>query len=278
MPGKVILLTGASSGIGYETAVALARQGHKVYGAARRLEKMQPLAEYGVVPVKMDLTVPESVEAAVEQVIAAEGHIDVLVNNAGYGYFGSIENVPMEDARREIEVNVFGLAAITRLVLPHMRERRSGRIVNIASIAGRAPFYYGGWYNVSKYAVEAFSDALRMEMKPFGVDVCIIEPGPIKTDWGIIAAQHLCESCGETAYSDSALTMAGNIRRAYSSNLFPGPEVISRAILRAVNSRRPRTRYHAGPFSCATIFFHTLLPDRWWDALMRILGRREFRV
>ena len=177
MKQKVILLTGASSGIGYDTATRLARQGHKVYGAARRIDKMQPLKKLGVTPIKMDVTDDASMIAGVNAVLEAEGRIDVLVNNAGYGYFGAIENVSMEEARKQLEVNVFGLARLTQLVIPHMRQQGSGRIVNLASIAGKLALYFGGWYHVSKFAVEGFSDALRMELKPFGIDVVIIEPG-----------------------------------------------------------------------------------------------------
>ena len=169
---KVILLTGASSGIGYDTAVALAQQGHKVYAAARRVERMEPLRQYGIVPLKMDVTDEASMQEGVKTLLDAEGRIDVLINNAGYGYFGAVENVPMDDARNQLEVNVFGLARLCQLVLPTMRVQHSGRIINTASVAGRAVFYYGGWYHVSKYAVESLSDAMRMELKPFGIDAC----------------------------------------------------------------------------------------------------------
>ena len=200
MKQKVILLTGASSGIGFDTATRLAKQGHKVYGAARRIDKMQPLKELGVTPIKMDVTDDASMIAGVNAVLEAEGRIDVLVNNAGYGYFGAIENVSMEEARKQLEVNVFGLARLTQLVIPHMRQQGSGRIVNLASIAGKLALYFGGWYHVSKFAVEGFSDALRMELKPFGIDVVIIEPGGIRTEWGVIAADHLAESSKGTVY------------------------------------------------------------------------------
>ena len=197
---KVILITGASSGIGFDAAQTLARQGHKVYAAARRVELMEPLKADGVQILKMDVTDEASMQQGVNEVIQAEGKIDVLINNAGYGFFGAIETVPLEEARRQVEVNVFGLARLTQLVLPQMRQQGSGRIINTSSIAGKMVFYMGGWYNVTKYSVEAFSDALRMEMKPFGIDVVMIEPGAIKTDWGIIAARHLKESAKGTAY------------------------------------------------------------------------------
>ena len=138
---------------------------------------MEPLKAYGVHVIKMDVTDERSMQDGVETLIQAMGHIDVLINNAGYGYFGAIENVPMEEARRQLEVNVFGLARLTQLVLPYMRQQKSGRIINTSSIAGKMVFYMGGWYNITKYSVEAFSDALRMEMKPYGIDVVMIEPG-----------------------------------------------------------------------------------------------------
>ena len=213
---EVILITGASSGIGFDAAATLARQGHRVYAAARRVDLMEPLKESGVVPLQMDVTDEASMEAGVRTVLTAEGRIDVLVNNAGYGYFGAIENVSMEEARRQLEVNVFGLARLCQLVLPSMREQGSGRIVNTASVAGKTVLYFGGWYHVSKYSVEALSDALRMELKPFGIDVSMIEPGGIRTDWGIIAADHLAESSKGTPYEAEGLREAETMRKAYS--------------------------------------------------------------
>ena len=272
---KVILLTGASSGIGYDTAVALAQQGHKVYAAARRVERMEPLRQYGIVPLKMDVTDEASMKEGVKTLLEAEGRIDVLINNAGYGYFGAVENVPMDDARNQLEVNVFGLARLCQLVLPTMRAQHSGRIINTASVAGRAVFYYGGWYHVSKYAVESLSDAMRMELKPFGIDVVIIEPGAIKTNWGIIAADHLIESSRGTAYEQTGTMMANNLRNMYLSNTISNPAVVRKAIVRAVNARRPCTRYRIGRMANAIVFFHWLLPTRWWDAFLRLMGKRK---
>lgn len=272
---KVILLTGASSGIGYDTAVALAQQGHKVYTAARRVERMEPLRQYGIVPLKMDVTDEASMQEGVKTLLDAEGRIDVLINNAGYGYFGAVENVPMDDARNQLEVNVFGLARLCQLVLPTMRAQHSGRIINTASVAGRAVFYYGGWYHVSKYAVESLSDAMRMELKPFGIDVVIIEPGAIKTNWGIIAADHLIESSKGTAYEQTGTMMANNLRNMYLSNTISDPAVVRKAIVRAVNARRPCTRYRIGRMANAIVFFHWLLPTRWWDAFLRLMGKRK---
>ena len=266
---KVILITGASSGIGFETAQTLARQGHKVYAAARRVELMEPLKSDGVKVLRMDVTEQASMAAGVQAVLEAERRIDVLVNNAGYGYFGAVENVTMEEARRQVEVNVFGLAELCKLVLPVMRKQGSGRIINTSSIAGKTVLPFGAWYHVTKYSVEALSDALRMEMKPFGVDVVLIEPGGIKTDWGIIAAKHLAESSKGTAYEEDALREAELMHKGYSGNYLSAPRVVTRAISQAVNSRRPRPRYRIGRGACSMVFLHTVLPARWWDGMMR---------
>lgn len=265
-----ILVTGASSGIGYSVASELARMGHTVFAGARRVALMEPLKELGVTPVALDVTD----EASVDACLSVVGPVDVLVNNAGFGYFGAIENVPMEEARRQLEVNLFGLALLCRKVLPGMRQQGFGKIINISSVAGRACLYFGGWYHVSKYAVEAFSDSLRMEVKPFGVDVVLIEPGGIRTDWGIIAARHLEESSKGTAYEDDALRQAHTMQKGYSSTLLAPPEAVTRAIVRAVQARRPRARYLTGSGAHLVVFFHTLLPTRWWDALVRLLASK----
>ncbi|MBQ3814292.1 MAG: SDR family NAD(P)-dependent oxidoreductase [Bacteroidales bacterium] len=265
----IVLVTGASSGIGYSSAINLAGKGHKVYAAARRMERMEPLREYGIVPVSLDVTSEESMQACIDGILAAEGRIDVLVNNAGYGYFGAVENVSMPEARRQLEVNVFGLARLTQLVLPSMRKQGFGRIVNVGSVAGRIVLPFGGWYHVSKYAVEALSDALRIEVKPFGIDVVLIEPGGIGTEWGNIAADHLEESCAGTPYAASAQKEARLMHFAYSGKYLSGPKVVSHAISRAVNARHPRHRYHPGSGSYFLLWLHALLPARWWDLLMR---------
>ena len=283
MSQKVILLTGASSGIGRETALRLARQGHIVYGAARRLQLLEPLRAQGVRPLQLDVTDADSCRAAVQTVIQAEGHIDVLINNAGYGHFGAVEDVPLDEARRQLDVNLFGLARLTQLVLPHMRRQHHGRIINTSSIGGHFTSYLGAWYHVSKYAVEAFSDALRMELRPHGIDVVLIEPSSIRTPWGDIAVQHLEEvaqplpspssvssSEGHTgAYLSESRRTAAFIRRLWSSSLISGPRVVTAAISSAVNARRPRARYVPGRFGRTLILLHTLLPTRLFDYLMR---------
>ena len=230
---------------------------------------MEPLREFGVTPVYLDVTSEESIA----ECLATVGEVDVLVNNAGYGYFGAIENVPLEDARGQMEVNLFGLAALCRAVLPGMRSRGFGRIINVSSVAGRGVLYFGGWYHVSKFAVEAFSDALRIEMKPFGVDVVLIEPGGIRTPWGDIAADHLHDSSVGTPYEVPALNEARTLKWAYSRRLLSKPEVVQRAISRAVRARHPRARYIVGFGARSLLFWHAILPTRWWDALARLGGR-----
>ena len=273
---KVILITGASSGIGFDAARTLARQGHRVYAAARRVERMEPLKADGVIPLRLDVTDEASMQEAVRTILEAEGRIDALVNNAGYGYFGAIENVSMEEARRQLEVNVFGMARLCQLVLPSMREQGSGRIVNISSVAGKAVMYFGGWYHVSKYSVEALSDALRMEVKPFGIDVALIEPGGIRTDWGLIAADHLAESSKGTPYEKEGVRESETLRKAYSIRLLSKPQVVTRAISKAINRKHPRARYRIGFGADTLVFFHTLLPTRWWDAMVREGGKIKF--
>lgn len=254
--------------MGFDAARALAQKGFEVYGAARRVALMDPLKEYGVIPLQLDVTSEESIDAC----LAATGPLDVLVNCAGYGSFGAIENVPLEEGRRQMEVNLFGLAAITKKVLPGMRERGRGRIINISSVAGKAVLYFGGWYHVSKYSVEAFSDALRIEMKPFGVDVVLIEPGMTKTDWGFIAADHLAKSSEGTPYEEPARNEAQAMRNCFDGHMPSPPSVVTRAIVRAATARRPKARYRVAAGAFTMVFWHAVLPTRWWDAIARQLG------
>ncbi len=267
----VILITGASSGIGYEAARMLALQGHVVYGAARRVGRMEPLREVGVVPIGLDVTSDASAQAAVEQVIGEQGRIDVLVNNAGYGELGPMETTTIEDARRQLDVNVLGVARMTRLVLPHMRRQHSGRIVNVASIAGHITFAFAGWYNASKYAVEALSDATRMEVRPHGIDVVIIEPGGVYSDWGVIAAERLRRASDGTAYDRDAGYTASVFEMMYGRNphnLMTSATRAASHVCKAVTARHPKTRYAFGVGNATMRFLHTILPDRWFDALI----------
>src|SRR6478735_12707611 len=184
---RVALVTGASSGIGEETARLLQEAGFTTYAVARRVDRMAALADAGVHTFAMDVTDDASMVAGINRIVVDQGRIDVLVNNAGYGSYGAVEDVPLDEARRQFEVNLFGLARLVQLVTPHMRAQGSGRIINVSSMGGRFAAPFGGWYHATKFAVEGFSDALRQELAPFGVQVVVIEPGGIRTEWGGIA-------------------------------------------------------------------------------------------
>ena len=268
---KIILLTGASSGIGYQTAESLAKEGHIVYGAARRIEKMEDLKQFGVKSIYLDVTDENSIKNAVDTIIGKEGRIDVLINNAGYGSFGAVEDVDISEAKIQFEVNLFGLARLVQLVLPYMRKQKSGRIINVSSMGGRLTTYFGAWYHATKYALEAFSDALRMEVFDFGIDVSLIEPGGIKTDWGIIAADKLENSAKGGAYEKEAMKTAKGMKKQYSGNLLSNPIVITKAISKAVNSNRPKARYLIGFMAKPLVFLHTILPAKVFDKIMKKL-------
>ncbi|MGC6770283.1 oxidoreductase [Enterococcus sp. LJL128] len=269
MKRKVVLITGASSGIGYKTAELLAQKGYKVYGAARRIEKIEPLRSLGVEAVFLDITNEESMTNAIFQIISKENRIDILINNAGYGSYGAIEDVSIQEAKNQFEVNLFGLARLTQLVLPHMRKQHFGRIINVSSMGGRLTTYFGAWYHATKYALEAFSDALRLEVKPFGIDVSIIEPGGIKTDWGIIAANKLKESSRGGVYEEVAFKVAEGMKKQYSSNLFSDPMIIAKTVGKAISKRKPKTRYLIGFGAKPLVFFKTILPDRLFDIIVK---------
>jgi NAD(P)-dependent dehydrogenase (short-subunit alcohol dehydrogenase family) len=265
---KTALVTGASSGIGEATAMQLHELGYNVYGAARRTDRLQRLATRGIRPLSMDVTDDDSLRAGVEQVVAETGRIDVLVNNAGYGSYGAIEDVPLDEARRQFDVNVFGAMRLTQLVLPYMRAQRSGTVVNISSMGGKIHTPLGGWYHGTKFAVEALSDCLRLEVKPFGIDVVVIEPGGIKTEWGEIAAEGLLKASGSGAYAGQAKAMARSLGADASRGLTSPPTVIANAIGKAVTARRPKTRYAVGFGAKPLIGLRRLLPDRAFDAVI----------
>ena len=204
MSERVALVTGASSGIGEETARLLQEAGFATYAVARRVDRMAALAAAGVHTFAMDVTDDASMTDGVRRVLDEQGRIDVLVNNAGYGSYGSVEDVPIEEARRQFEVNVFGLARLTQLVTPAMREQGSGRIINISSIGGKFYEPLGAWYHATKFAVEGFSDSLRLELAPFGIQVVIIEPGPIITEWNTISRDSLVDVSRGGAYEERA--------------------------------------------------------------------------
>jgi NAD(P)-dependent dehydrogenase (short-subunit alcohol dehydrogenase family) len=275
-PVKIALVTGASSGIGEATALKLQSLGYTVYGAARRVDRMDQLAERGVRVVSMDVTDDASMEAGVERIISESGRIDVLVNNAGYGSYGALEDVPLDEARAQFDVNVFGPVRLIQLVLPHMRAQRSGTIINISSMGGKIYTPFGGWYHGTKFALEALSDCLRLETRPFGISVVVVEPGSIQTEWGGIAADNLRKVSGQTAYARYAEAMAttlsgesGSSSSPSSSSRLSAPSVVADVIAKAVTARRPATRYVAGYGARPLIFLRRVLPDRAFDAVIR---------
>jgi NAD(P)-dependent dehydrogenase (short-subunit alcohol dehydrogenase family) len=270
---KIALVTGGSSGIGEATVLALAETGYTVYAGARRVDRMAHLKEYGIRPLAMDVTDEESMRSAVSHVLAEQGRIDVLVNNAGYGSYGALEDVSLSEARSQFEVNVFGAARLTQLVLPNMRERRSGTIVNITSMGGKIYTPLGSWYHATKFALEAISDCLRMELKPFGINVIVIEPGGIQTEWGGIAAEKVRAVSGIGPYASQGNAVAESLTSESTRRRSSPPELIGKTIVRAVTARHPRTRYAVGYGAKPMIFLHEVLPNRWFDAfILRATG------
>ncbi|GAA1236828.1 oxidoreductase [Streptomyces rhizosphaericus] len=273
MPAKTALVTGASSGIGEATALKLHELGYTVYGAARRTDRLQKLADRGIRPLAMDVTDDDSMRAGIEKITAETGRIDVLVNNAGYGSYGALEDVSLDEARYQFEVNVFGAIRLTQLVLPRMRAQRSGTIVNVTSMGGKIYTPLGGWYHGTKFALEALSDCLRLEAKPFGVDVVVIEPGGIATEWGSIAADKLEKSSASGAYAAQAAAVAASLRSEANANRNSPPSVIADAIGKAATARCPKTRYAIGFGARPLIALRRILPDRAFDtAVSRAVG------
>lgn len=268
VPSKVALVTGASSGIGEETALLLAAHGYRVYAVARRTERMAGLAERGIRTFAMDVTDDASMTAGVERILAETGRVDLLVNNAGYGSFGALEDVPLDEARRQFDVNLFGLARLIQLVVPGMRERRTGRIVNISSIGGKMYEPLGSWYHATKFAVEGLSDCLRVELGAFGIDVVVVEPGPILTEWNTLARESMLARSSDGPYADQARTVAATLTRADDPRTGTTPDVVARTIVRAATARRPRTRYPVGKGAGTILRARRLLPDRAFDAVV----------
>jgi short-subunit dehydrogenase len=273
---KVALVTGASSGIGYEAAIQLHDKGFIVYGAARRMDLLETLVAKGINIVSLDVTKDDSMQACIESIISKEGRIDVLVNNAGYGSFGAVEDVSMEEARRQMDVNVFGLARMSQLVLPHMRKQKTGRIINITSIGGKVHSPFGGWYHATKFAVEGLSDCMRMELNDKGIKVILVEPGGIKTEWGAIAADNLLKSSKDGAYSELATQVAESTKKTYTSGKFlSSPSLIAKTIVKASTKKNPKTRYLVGAGAKPALFLRRILTDKAYDrVILRFVAKR----
>ena len=271
-----VLITGTSSGIGRATVARLAcRPDLTVYATARKVDAIADLADTGARLLALDVTDEASMRAAVAAVEAAHGHVDVLINNAGYGEYGPIEEVPMDRVRAQFETNVFGLTRLTQLVLPGMRRAGRGRIVNVSSMGGRLVFPGGGFYHASKYAVEAVSDALRQEVRQFGVDVAVVEPGLIRTGFGAVAASTLGAGADPTGpYHRMVAAVDASMAKSYRNPaLAAPPDAVAKVIERAVVARRPRTRYLVTATAWAMVHTRRLFGARFFDAVNRLQFR-----
>jgi NADP-dependent 3-hydroxy acid dehydrogenase YdfG len=269
----VALVTGCSSGIGEATARRLASAGFKVIATARRPETLRALAALGCETVALDVTSDTSMRDAVRAVEAEHGAIDLLVNNAGYGQAGVIEEVAIDQVRRQFETNVFGGLRLAQLVLPAMRSKARGRIINVSSMGGRLTFPYFGVYHASKYAVEALSDALRMEVAGLGVRVVLIEPGLIRSNFADVSQSTVQARHAEGPYASFAAHMARATVETYRKGplaaLSGTPEDVARCIVRAATTARPRARYTVSASATLLLGIRRLLPDALWDAFIR---------
>ncbi len=269
-----VLISGCSSGIGAATAASLVRAGYTVYATARKLETLADLTALGAHPLALDVTSEDSMVSAVKAVETEHGHVGTLINNAGYGEYGPIEEADLDRVRTMFETNVFGLARLTQLVLPAMRRSRSGLIVNIGSMGGRVTFPVGGYYHATKYAVEAISDALRVEVKPFGIDVVLVEPGLIRSNFESRINEGLeRDGNGRDTVSAYAGLLSANERNTtggYANDLLAsGPESVAAVVLWALQSPRPRPRYVVTPAAKLMINLRRFGGDRIWDRTMR---------
>ncbi|MFE2599469.1 oxidoreductase [Streptomyces sp. NPDC059396] len=268
MTTQVALITGASSGIGAEVARKLKSKGYIVYGAARRADRLAELEADGIRTFEMDVTDDASITAGVKGIIDETGRIDVLVNSAGYGLLGSVEETPVGDGRHMFEVNVFGAMRLTQLVVPYMREQRSGRIINVSSIGGKIYSPLTTYYNGSKHALEVMSDCLRLELGQFGIDVVVVEPGGVRTEWPKIAADHVEKNSGQGPYARQARGVAEGLRLSETgSRRYVPAAVVADGIVKAVTAKKPKTRYPVGYGAKAVIRLRWLLSDRAFDSL-----------
>jgi NAD(P)-dependent dehydrogenase (short-subunit alcohol dehydrogenase family) len=271
---QAVLVTGCSSGIGRATAERLAARGFTVYATARRVESIADLEARGCRVMALDVTAEDSMQAAVATVVDEQGAVGALVNNAGYSQSGAIEEVPLDEVRRQFETNVFGLVRMCQLVLPGMRAQRHGRIVNVSSMGANFTFPGGGVYHATKYAVEAISDALRFEVKHFGVDVVIVQPGIIRTGFADAATTAMAGATpAEGPYASFNAAVAGSTQNVYEhgalARLGGGPETVARTIERAITARAPKIRYRVTPSARLLVGQRALMTDGMWD---RFLG------
>ncbi|MFV7475374.1 oxidoreductase [Enterobacter pseudoroggenkampii] len=268
---KTALVTGASSGMGKAIARRLIQDGYQVYAAARSVEKMHDLAQLGAYPLRMDISRDEDILAAVNTIMSQTGGVDVLVNNAGFGLYGPVEEIGIEEARYQFEVNVFGAARLTQLLIPAMRARRSGYIINITSMGGKIYTLLGAWYHATKHALEGWSDCLRLEVAEFGIKVVIVEPGLIETGFGDVVSGNIVKRSANGPYARLVEKVAKSVKNAYGNGRGSDPKVIADVVAHAVKSPHPRTRYAAGKYAKMLIRMRLWLGDRLFDRV--ILGQ-----
>lgn len=243
---QTALITGASSGIGKATAILLHEKGYNVYATARRLEMMEDLKAQGINVLYLDVSQEESMVSAVKTIEKEVSKVDILVNNAGYGSYGSLEEVPLQEGRYQFEVNLFGLARLCQLVIPNMRDSQSGAIINVSSVGGRSGEALGSWYHATKFAVEGLTESLWLELKPFGIKVAIVEPGPIITEWGSIAVDSLKRVSGSGPYKTMAERAIKYLTKINDPKLGTDPKVVAQDILKAITAQNRKLRYPSG--------------------------------
>lgn len=272
-PSRAVLITGCSTGIGRATALRLAKGGQTVYATARRLDSIRDLESAGCRTLELDVCSEESMKRAVEAVENVEGAVGVLINNAGYGSDGTVEEVPMDEVRRQFETNVFGLARMIQLVLPGMRAQSSGRILNVSSMGGRMTLPGGGFYHATKYAVEALSDALRFEVAGFGIRVVLIEPGIIKTEFSNTAMERVraagAPGSPYEAFNKSLSKSLEDIAAGKMDAIAVGPDAVAKVIERAIHASRPKTRYLITAGAHVFVGLRRVLGDRGFDMFLR---------
>ena len=262
---KVILITGASSGIGKDTALSLIKEGHIVYGAARRLEMMQDIVQAGGHAIKMDILKDRNIDDVVNQIMKEQNRIDILINNAGYGLWGAVETISIDEAKRQFDVNIFGLAYLTKKIIPIMRKQKSGKIINMSSMGGKVYTPFGAWYHATKYALEGWSDCLRIELKSFGIDVILIEPGVIKTEFQDVMMDSTVERSIGTPYEKKLKALEKATQEMYTRGIGTPPSTITKLIIKAINSHNPKRRYVGGLFAKPMLFIKKWFGDKMYE-------------
>ena len=265
---KVALVTGASAGMGKDIALQLLKDGFVVYAAARRIEQMSDIAAQGGITLKMDITQEDDIVAVVQQIVQNHNGVDVLINNAGFGMYGAIEDTTISDARYQFEVNIFGLASLTQKILPYMRSKKAGTVINISSVGGKIYTPLGAWYHATKHALEGWSDCLRLEVSQFGINVVIIEPGIITTEFGDVMSGPMLKRSGNTAYGSLAQKIAVATARNYAQGQGSPSTVISVLVSKILKTNGPKTRYSIGKLAKPVLFARWLFSDRFFDKII----------